>query len=146
MRQASLDGCLTDVETNTAQSTTDGIIPVEDLIIFEGEMHGQVVEILKDDGRNTNVVSKDCARRNAHLFQLEEADLIITHSKRNSEEKSGQVIVQAEVKVGLHSYTSNWAVVDCRCDVLLGMPWHKENKPEVDYSIPPVSVGRNLYS
>ena len=101
MRQASPNACLADVETNTAQSTTDGIIPVEDLIIFEGEMHGQVVEILKDDGCNINVVSKEFARRNAHLFHLEEADLTITHSKRNSEEKSGRVIVQAEVKVRL---------------------------------------------
>ena len=46
-----------------------------------------------------------------------------------------------KLKLGLHSYTSNWAVADCRYDVLLGMPCHKEKKPVVDYSIPSVYVG-----
>lgn len=130
-----------ELEVSTAESKTDGLIPVADLIVFEGNMHGQKVTVLKDDGCNTNVVSKAFFRKNGHLFQTEEAKITITHSKRDSRETARQVILNGEVREGPHVYRSNWAVGDCRYDVLLGMPWHKDKTPSVDYAMPSVAVG-----
>ena len=56
---------------------------------------------------------------------------------------SQQILVRpldGQVSIGSHVYRSNWTVADCRCDVLLGMPWNLENKPTVDYAVPSVSV------
>lgn len=32
-----------------------------------------------------------------------------------------------------HRYDSNFVVADCRHDVLLEMPWHKQARPKIDY-------------
>lgn len=41
--------------------------------------------------------------------------------------------MDTEVEIGALKYRSNWIVADCRCDVLLGMPWHVHCKPTIDY-------------
>jgi len=32
-----------------------------------------------------------------------------------------------------HTYTVNWVAVGCKYDVLLRMPWHVKNNPDIDY-------------
>ena len=127
-------------EVSTSESEADGTIPVKPLIVFEGKMHGVAAQILKDDGCNTNVVSKDFVQKHSHLFNIEDTAITVTHSKRDSIEMASQVIIRGTICIGSHSYCSNWAVADCRYDVLLGMPWHVATKPNVDYDPPAVSV------
>ena len=43
--------------------TTDDPIPVEPLLVFRGQLHDLPVEILKDDGCNTNVVGIDFLKK-----------------------------------------------------------------------------------
>lgn len=54
--------------------------------------------------------------------------------------------MKGELSIGKHLYMSNWALADCRFDVLLGMPWHKELQHTVDYSIPNVTVEGEVLS
>ena len=127
-------------ESSNTVSAIDGLVPIADLIVLEGELNGRPVEILEDDGCNTNVVSTVFARRNAHLFHIEDADISITHSKRDYTETARQVIVDGQVSISSHVYRSNWPVADCRYNVLLGMPWQLEKNPTVDYAVPSVAV------
>lgn len=115
-------------------------IPVESLLVLQGELVCRKVAVLKDDGCNTNVISKDFATRNAHLFDIRDCDIPVSHSKKDTTEVATQIILQGKLRIGGHVYVSNWAVADCRYDVLLGMPWHVEVQPEVDYSGPNVVV------
>lgn len=120
--------------------TDEDLLPVERLIVLTGEMEGRSVAVLKDDDCNTNVVSKEFVNHNPHLFDLRECNISVTHSKKDSTEHAHQLILNGTLCIGSHYYVSNWAVADCRYDVLLGMPWHKEMRPVVDYAIPSVVV------
>ena len=64
----------------------------------------------------------------------------VSHSKKGTSELATQVVVEGKLQFGTHQYISNWAVADCRYDVLLGMPWHIQAKQEVDYSLPRITV------
>ncbi|MEM7375745.1 MAG: retropepsin-like aspartic protease [Bacteroidota bacterium] len=103
------------------------------LLTFTGTLNGGNVEVLKDDGCNTNIVSQKVVKRNRQLFRIRKKKLVVQHSKYGSEETTCEVIVNGTLKIGDHKYTSNWTVSDCRYDVMLGMPWHVENNPGVNY-------------
>ena len=118
----------------------EDLIPVESLLVLDGELGVRKVSILKDDGCNTDVVSRDFAHRNAHLFDLMQCSIPVSHSKKDTSELATQVIVRRNLQIGTHQYLSNWAVADCRYDVSLGMPWYIQAKPEVDYSLPRITV------
>ena len=97
-------------------------------------MKGQTVDILKDDGCNTNVMSSSFIKKHGHLLTLKKDNLSITHSENKTTETATQLVVDAEVRIGAHRYRSNFAVVNCRYDILLGMPWNKSENPSVDYA------------
>ena len=118
----------------------DDPIPVEDLIILDGLLEGKKVSVLKDDGCNTNVVSRDFFEKNRGLFKWRERDVEARHSKTDSVENSSEVILGGTLIVGKHSYKSNWLVSNCRYEVLLGMPWHVAHNPLIDYSQRTVKV------
>lgn len=121
-------------------TATDGSLPVDCLIVLRGCLEGIKADVLKDDGCSTNVISRDFALRHANVLDIRDSEMTITHSKRGSEEKSLQIAVGARIQIGGHDYLSNWAIADCRHDVLLGMPWHKSCAPTVDYCTPAVQV------
>lgn len=112
---------------------SEASIPVENLIVFKGEVCKVPVRILKDDGCNTNIISSTFVLKHASKLEIQPANISIFHSKRQSSELSDKVVLDATVKIGDHNYKSNFVVADCRYDVLLGMPWHKSEGPTVDY-------------
>lgn len=114
--------------------SADTTVPVERLIVLDGELEGVKVVVLKDDGYNTNVVSNNFVSRHANLFNLRNCPMVVFHSKTDSTEKATSVIVQGMLKLGEHEYVSNCAVADFRYYVLLGMPWHVTHQPEVNYA------------
>lgn len=59
-------------------------------------------------------------------------------------EEAEEVVVNAELKLGSHLYTSNWIVADFRYDILFGMPWHVQHLPITDYKTCTVRVGENM--
>ena len=57
-------------EVNNNETTADGPIAVEDLIVFRGKMKGSAVQIIKDDGCNANVMSRHFVERHPELFNV----------------------------------------------------------------------------
>lgn len=66
----------------------------------------------------------------------------ITVKISNSEttEESCTVVDSAEIRIGHHSYRSRFVVADVRHDTILGMPWHSEVLPKVDYKTTTVEI------
>lgn len=92
-------------------------------------------------------MSKDFVRRNRHLLPIKKVRSVISHSDKDSSETSNGTVVETEVELGPHRYTSNLVIANCRYDLLLGMPWHFEVKPKTDYNTKIVLVdGRELPS
>lgn len=105
-----------------------------------GVMAGRQVVVLKDDGCNTNVISKSFVDANRHLLDVRLSPATINHSNKNSVEETNEIVIDAEVEIGSHKYRSNWIVSDCRYDVLLGMPWHNDVCPRMNYETGELNV------
>lgn len=106
-----------------------------------GIMAGKQVLVLKDDGCNTNVLSKSFVDRHLSLFRIHSVASTIHHSSRDHVEHSDEVVLEAEVEIESHCYVSNWLVADCCCDVLLGMPWREETNPKMHYKKRELKIG-----
>lgn len=115
-------------------------IPVADLFILRGMIIGKEVTVLKDDGCNTNVLSYEFVKRFSSQLQIHKANVDISHSRIDSSETSPIIVVNATVQIGEYFFKSNWAVAHTRYDVLLGMPWHKAENPDVDYANENITV------
>lgn len=63
------------------------------------------------------------------------------HSGNSFTEKASEVVVNARVQIENYTYKSNWIVSNCRDYILLGMPWHIENKPRNSYKSGTLKVG-----
>ena len=74
------------VSRDTESSTIS--VPLKDLIVLEGSLEGKRVQVLKDDGCNTNVVSHDFFERNQGHFKWDVCDVEVRHSKADSVENS----------------------------------------------------------
>lgn len=96
-------------------------------------MVGQQVSILKEDGCNKNVISRDFVNKHKHILNVQRTSATIRHSSKKVVEKNEEMVIGAEVEIGTHRYSSNWVVADCRYDVMLGVPWHVACQPKVDY-------------
>lgn len=116
-------------------------VPTKPLITFDGTIGGKKITVLKDDGCNTNVLSKDFVQKHRDLLNIRREDTIISHSDKRYTESSSEIIVDAEIEIGAHRYRSNWVVANCRYDMLLGMPWHEFTNPDTDYIKKTVRVG-----
>jgi hypothetical protein len=110
------------------------VTPIEPLFIMNGTLNGKNVRILKDDGCNTNVVSRKFVQSNAEAFKTMCRNVTVTHSAEDRVEQATQIIMDGRLKVGNHEYLSNFVVANCRYDVLLGMPWHVASNPRVSYT------------
>ncbi len=73
----------------------DERIPVEDLIVLNGFLNENHVQVLKGDGCNTNVVSHEFFSRNKEQFSWKKCDMRVSHSKKGSVENSSEVILGA---------------------------------------------------
>ena len=108
-------------------------MPITDLFVLEGSMNGIRVDVLKDDGCNTNVISREFAKRNEHRLRFVSRKMSVAHSSKNTDEVATRVAVGATLMIGRHEYKSNWIITDARYDVILGMPWHKQCNPTIHY-------------
>lgn len=109
-----------------------------------GVIAGHQVIVLKDDGCNTNVLSRSFVKANRDILDVRSSSATINHSNRNSVEHSSEIVVDAEIEIGPHKYRSNWVVSDCRYDVLLGMPWHQDTCPKMDYETGELKIGNSV--
>lgn len=75
----------------------------------------------------------DFARRNGKCLKIVNANLEIDHSSGDSSEVTSGIVVDAILQIGKHQYLSNWAIANCRYDVILGTPWHVDNNVITDY-------------
>lgn len=100
---------------------------------MDGILAGGQVSILKDDGCNTNVISKSYVNRHRHALNIVKGRFEINHSNKNTTKEANEVVLNTPVQIGSHIYHSNWIVADCRYDILLGMPWNVQCKPKIDY-------------
>ena len=117
-------------------------VPTKPLIVLEGTLNGREAKILKDDGCNTNLVSKEFLAKNRNLFRIANTRTSIQHSKKGLGERASEMILNGKLQIGSHIYNSNFLVGDCRYDVLLGMPWHVANNVKSDYPNHRVLVGK----
>ncbi len=88
----------------------------------------------KDDGCNTNVVSREFLKNNSELCEVVKGPVEVMHAEDTTVEKASEVILGAELCIGTHAYTSNWVAASFIYDVLLGMPWHVAINPKIEYS------------
>lgn len=109
--------------------------------MLTGLFIGKQVNILKDDGGNTNVLSADFIRHNHRLLTKNKQTPLKHHSDKRQGEASSEVVINATVQVGKHLYTSNWAVPNSRYDVILGIPGHVSHLPTINYDFHTVKIG-----
>lgn len=79
--------------------------------------------MLKDDGCNTNVISRDSFKKLGQMLNIQNVAFVISHSNKNENETSNEMVLDAKIELGQYQYRWNWIVANCRYDVLLGMPW-----------------------
>lgn len=96
---------------------------------------------LKDDGCNTNVISRDFVEKNRHRLTIINQPVTINHSEKDEEETVNEVVINAEIKLGNLTYNSNWAIGNIRYDVILGVPWHEHYNPDIDNDTKQVRIG-----
>lgn len=70
------------------------------------DLEGMTVDVLKDDGCNTNVVGKGFLARNAHLFDVQRCKFEVTHSKKGTTETASEDM-NGSLRLGSHEYVSN---------------------------------------
>ncbi len=78
----------------------EGPIPMDDLIALEGSLDGKSVQVLKDDGCNTNVVSQEFFEKNRKYFNWKKCDVEVSHSQRGAVETSSEAILGATLTIG----------------------------------------------
>ena len=100
------------------------------LIVFGGTANRIEATILKDDGCNTNVISRDFYHKYATAFNAETIEGVkIQHSSRSSSENANTVLKNVNIAICNHRYISDFLVADSRYDIILGTLWHIERSP-----------------
>ena len=109
-------------------------------------MNGLSVRVLKDDGCNTNVVSKEflAKYRSRNIFEVCQVNVTVEYSQKGTKEEASEVRLNGTLRLGAHTYTSNWIVANFRYDVLLGMLWHVAHNPSINYEQKIVKVGPDV--
>lgn len=89
-------------------------------------------------------MSLDFVNRNRHTLDVRPCNLSICHSNGTVEENVGEIVYNNSITIGGREYRSNWAVSNTRYDIILGMPWHKANKPIINYETRQVKVENEI--
>lgn len=63
-------------------------VPVADILLREGDLNGARVQVLKDGGCNTNVVSFDFIRDHRKRFTIVNSSFTVRNAKMKSVEES----------------------------------------------------------
>ncbi len=90
------------------------------------------MRVLKDDICNTNVVSQELFEKNFKYIYWKQCNFELSHLEKGSVESS-KAILEATLKIGKHSYKSNWLEANCRYNVLLGMTWDVAHNLSINY-------------
>lgn len=109
--------------------TKDYLVLVEPFIVLSWTLNNIPVQILKDDGYNKNIESKQLLNRNLHLFQLISRKCMIQHSEKHTNELTAWIVFNKTLRTVFRTNNTNWLVSDRSYDVLLGAPWHVEYRP-----------------
>lgn len=133
-----LSGDLVSIDTEKEIPVIDP--PIGGLIYLKGQLAGAPVNVLKDDGCNTNVLSASFVRKHREKLDVRKTTVEILHSSSKETEITNEIVYDTTITIGDHSYRSNWAISSTRHDVLLGMPWHETHEPAVDYKTKTVTV------
>jgi hypothetical protein len=67
-------------DSNKSDGCRDDRIPIEPLFVMNETRNGMPVCKLKDDGCNTNVVSRKFVERNAETFKMKSRKVTVNHS------------------------------------------------------------------
>lgn len=122
-------------------------IPLEPCIVVRGVLEGVEVSILIDGGCNTNMVSSSFVRRNRAnvVNKLGPTNANISHSREGVVEQALEGLEGGEMVLGDRelNYKSNWLVGTARYDVILGMPWYKDCRPQINYYTREIRVCQN---
>lgn len=92
------------------------------LIVLDGSVNGVRVQVLKEDGYNTNILSERLIKKYQKKFHVVKRKVVIQHLKSNSNEDSSQIVVNGSLRITDHFNTSNWVIFNSKYDVLLEMP------------------------
>ena len=77
---------------------------MDPLFVFEGYFNGVPVDVLKDDGCNTNILSRTIVNRFKKCFDLKWSNMELSFAKKGFMEKTTHIIVKGTVKIGSHRY------------------------------------------
>lgn len=111
---------------------------------MKGSIVEQGVEIIKDDGCNTNVISLDFANKHRDKLNVRKCELSLCHSAKSTEEEIIEIVWDTKLNLGETEYRSNWAIANIRYDILLGMPWNEHSKPVINYRTKQVKVENKM--
>jgi hydrogenase-4 membrane subunit HyfE len=75
----------------------DDSIPIKPLLVLRGKFNGIPVKILKDDGCNTNVVSRAFVMKHENLFNVVNKKMIVNHSCEGQNEEVSQVVLKGNL-------------------------------------------------
>lgn len=89
--------------------------------------------VFRDDGCNTNVISKLLVDGRRGLVQSHNPAFTISHSANRAAKEASEIMLTTELQTGTHKYRSQWVVVSCRYETMFIMPWHVVNKPRTEY-------------
>jgi hypothetical protein len=67
-------------ESNDIFGCREDSIRIKPLLVLRGKFNGLPVKILKDDGCNTNVVSRAFVKKHENLFNVVNKKMILNHS------------------------------------------------------------------
>lgn len=90
-------------------------LPTKPLLTFRGSLNGEEIVVLKDDGCNTNVLSTVCVAQHRHVLDIRAEEIVISHSDKNSTRTAKEMVHNATIKIGDHTYASNWAIATSAC-------------------------------
>lgn len=78
----------------------DNFPPISELTVLRGLLAEEEVTILKDDGRNTNVISIDFVNKHRSKLDIQRCKISISHFNKSDNETSTEVVWNTELKIG----------------------------------------------
>lgn len=107
-------------------------VPKHELITINRWWYRERVSILKGDGCNTGIVSKEFVRWNEHICEMKNKKMTIKHSEKQRDEHSNELFTNGTLELESHRYICNWITANSRYDVIIGMPGHVGNNDKID--------------
>ncbi len=86
IKQASPEALKVDtaIRDHDDDISTEGPVPVDDLMMLEGSIERKRVRALKEDGCNTNVLSRESFKDNSESFHVVKTDVKVQRSENKT--------------------------------------------------------------